>query len=321
MLRVLLGLLVLWLVFLVAVPIWAWSKVERVDALPDGDRPGDQPGTTYLIVGSDSRAGLSDEERRRLGTGSNEGDRTDTIMLIHTGGGEPLVVSFPRDLYVDVPGGERTLINGVYGAGGGGDEGAQLLVRTIESLTGVRIDHYAEIGMGGVAGVVDAIGGIEVCPEESIKDDGAHLDIEAGCQEVDGVTALAYSRARCSKNTVAEGCPLVRSDLDRIENQREVVGAVGREVASPWNVINPLRYVRLNSAATSFVAVDDDTNVVEAAQLALAMRAIGGGARNCTVPTVDEGVHLSEDTERAGVLFGAIIDDDVDAVTEEVCPT
>lgn len=319
--RLLLTLLVLWLVFLVGVPIWAWSNVGRIDALPDGDRPGEQPGTTYLIVGSDSRAGLSDEERRRLGTGSNEGDRTDTIMMIHTGDGEPVVVSFPRDLYVDVPGGDRTLINGVVAQGGGGDAGMQLLVRTVESVTGVRVDHVAQIGMGGVAGVVDAIGGIEICPDEPIKDDAAHLDIPGGCQEVDGVTALSYSRARCSKNTAAEGCPLVRSDLDRIENQREVVSSVGREVASPWNVVNPFRYVALNKAATSFIAVDDETNVVEAARLALAMRAIGGGSRACTVPTTPSGSHLEEDTALAEQLFGAIADDDVSAISEDVCPT
>ncbi|WP_301799849.1 LCP family protein, partial [Nocardioides sp. ChNu-153] len=315
--RVLLALLALWLVFLVATPIWAWTQVGRVDAMPSGERPGDQPGTTYLVVGSDSRAGLSDEERRRLGTGSNEGDRTDTIMLLHTGSGSPVVVSFPRDSNVELPDGSTSKINAVYSRGGGGDDGARLLVETVERNTGVRIDHYAEIGMGGVAGVVDAVGGIEVCPDDPIKDDAAHIDLEAGCQEVDGVTALGYSRSRCSKNGPPE-CPFTASDLDRVQNQREVVAAVGSKAASPWNVVLPWRYVALNVAATSFVAVDEQTNVVEAGRMALALRAIGGGADNCTVPLTSSSAE-SWDTERADLLFAAIASDEPDQITDDIC--
>ncbi|MDT9592692.1 LCP family protein [Nocardioides zeae] len=315
-LRTVLLLVVLWLVFLVAVPIWAWNNVERIGAMPEGDRPADQPGTTYLVVGSDSRAGLSAEDRARLGTGSVDGDRTDTILMIHTGGGEPVVVSFPRDSFVDLPDGAgSTKINAVYARGG--DEGARYLVETVELNTGIRIDHYAEIGMGGVADVVDAVGGIEICPEDPIKDDGAHLDIPGGCQEVDGVTALSYSRARCSKNGPPE-CPLVRSDLDRVKNQREVVSAVGSKAADPLNVLLPWRYVSLNKAATSFIAVDEDTNVVEAGRMALALRAIGGGARSCTVPIADSSAN-SWDDARADVLFGAIIADDTSQITDDVC--
>lgn len=309
------GLLVLWLIFLVAVPIWAWNNVERIDAIPDGDRPGNQPGTTYLIVGSDSRAGLTEEERRELGTGDVEGNRTDTILMIHTGGGDPVVVSFPRDSVVELPDGGTSKINAVYAAGG--DEGAKYLVQTIEHNTGVRIDHYAEIGMGGVADVVDAVGGIEICPDAPIKDDGAHIDLEAGCQEVDGVTALNYSRARCSKNGPPE-CPLVNSDLDRVQNQRAVVAAVGSKASNPLNVILPWRYVALNRAATSFIAVDDDTNVVEGARLALALRSIGGGATNCTVPLTSASAE-SWDTERADALFDAIASDATDDISENLC--
>ena len=90
-------LLLLWVVYLVAVPLYAWTKVEKVEFEPNGDRPDDQPGTTYLMVGSDSRAGLSKEERKELGTGNAAGQRTDTIMLLHTGcGPEPADVDPPR---------------------------------------------------------------------------------------------------------------------------------------------------------------------------------------------------------------------------------
>ena len=137
-------LLILWLVFLVAVPLWAWSKVDKVDAFPDGDRPDEQDGTTYLMVGSDSRGDLTEEERKELGTGNASGQRTDTIMLLHTGDGPNLLMSIPRDSLVEVPGHGTTKINAAYAFGG-----PKLLVRTIEGDTGIRIDHYVEIGFGG----------------------------------------------------------------------------------------------------------------------------------------------------------------------------
>ena len=109
-----------WLVFLVAVPLWAWSKIEKVDAAPAGARPAEQPGTTYLLVGSDSRKGLSAAENKRLGTGGvgDVGQRTDTIMLLHTGDGPSLLLSIPRDSLVDIPGHGTTKINAAFALGG-----------------------------------------------------------------------------------------------------------------------------------------------------------------------------------------------------------
>jgi anionic cell wall polymer biosynthesis LytR-Cps2A-Psr (LCP) family protein len=153
--------LLLWVVFLVAVPVWAWTKITKVDAEPDGDRPGSQPGSTYLLVGSDSREGLTAAQRRRLGTGQAEGRRTDTIMLLHTGRGPNLLLSIPRDSIVDIPGNGRTKVNAAYALGG-----PELLVETLESETGIRIDNYVEIGFGGFVNVVDAVGGVEICPEQ-----------------------------------------------------------------------------------------------------------------------------------------------------------
>src|SRR5512139_3229150 len=144
--------LLLWLVFLVAVPLWAWSKIDKVDAEPDGDRPGSQPGHTYLLVGSDSREGLSKADRQRLGTGVAEGQRTDTIMLLHTGSGPNLLLSIPRDSIVDVPGHGENKVNAAYAWGG-----PELLVQTLEEETGVAIDSYVEVGFGGFVNVVDAV--------------------------------------------------------------------------------------------------------------------------------------------------------------------
>ena len=138
-------LLLLWLVFLVVVPLIAWNKVSKVEAMPGGERPGDQPGTTYLLVGNDSRADLSAEERKELNTGGASGQRADTIMLLHTGSGPNLLMSIPRDSLVAIPGQGTTKINAAYAFGG-----PKLLIRTIEARTGIRIDHYVQIGRAHV---------------------------------------------------------------------------------------------------------------------------------------------------------------------------
>ena len=294
---------VAWLVFLVAVPIWAWKSVDEVDADPGGDRPAEQPGTTYLIVGSDSRAGLNAEERKEYGTGDVAGQRTDTMMLLHTGSGPTMLMSLPRDSIVDIPGHGTTKLNAAYAFGG-----PKLLIKTIENETGIRIDHYAEIGLGGVPKIVDAVGGIEVCPRQSIRDPKAKLRIKKGCQDVDGATALAYSRTRKFK----------AGDIVRARNQREVVAAVGKKILSPWTVLNPVRYVRINAAATGFVTFGDGTGPVDAAKMAWAMtRTTGDKGLTCGVPISDLAVNW--DAKRAPELFKYVIDDDTESIPSNLC--
>jgi LCP family protein required for cell wall assembly len=298
-------LLVLWLVFLVLVPLIAWNKVTKIDAMPSGERPGDQPGTTYLIVGSDSRADLSPEEREALNTGGAGGQRADTIMLLHTGSGPNLLMSIPRDSLVPIPGHGTTKINAATAYGG-----PKLMVRTIELNTGIRIDSYVEIGFGGFVGLVDAVGGIEICPKEDMVDADANLRIEKGCQDVDGSVALAYARSRHAQQL---------GDLDRAANQREVVAAVGDRALSPWTVLNPLRYWRLNMAGAEFVAIDDQTGPVAAAQFAVAMTRVDGdsGGLTCGVPISDLAVHW--DTERAQQMFERIQQDDTAGIGNDLC--
>src|SRR5699024_5440928 len=145
-----------------------------VDDQPPGERPPHQPGTTYLLVGSDSREGLTDEQRRRLGTGGGEGGRTDTMMVLYVPpDGRPALVSIPRDSYVPIPGHGKNKINAAYALGG-----PELLTQTVEQNTGVRIDHYVEIGFGGFVSIIDAIDGIEMCIPRDIQDDNSHLDLK-----------------------------------------------------------------------------------------------------------------------------------------------
>ena len=302
--RYVLVLLLLWVAYLVIVPVVAWNRVDKVDWQPDGDRPAEQPGTTYLLVGSDSRAGLSKEERKKLATGDAEGQRTDTIMLLHTGSGPNLLLSIPRDSIVDIPGHGTTKINAAYAFGQ-----APLLVETIEQNTGIRVDDYVEIGMGGVAGIVDAVGGIDVCPKQKMVDKLAGLDIEKGCQEVDGATALAYARSRHASAT---------GDIDRVRRQREVVASVGKSVLSPWSILNPVTYWRLNNAIPDFFAFGDGMGPVRSAMWATAMTRVDGSkGLTCVVPLQDLAVNW--DPEKAPEMFDKIISDQTDTIDDKLC--
>ncbi|MGL5826928.1 MAG: LCP family protein [Nocardioides sp.] len=297
-------LLLIWLVFLIAVPWWAWSKVTKVEAEPGGNRPADQDGTTYLLVGSDSRGGLTPAERRDLGTGDAAGQRTDTIMVLHVGSGSQLLLSIPRDSIVDVPGRGRTKVNAAYAFGG-----PRLLVKTIEQNTGIRIDNYVEIGFGGLVKVVDATGGIEICPTERMRDPLANLDIKKGCRQADGKTALGYARSRHTSSL---------GDIDRAKHQREVVSAIGSEAASPWSVLNPIRYVRLANAGASSFVVGSETGPLDLARFAWAMTRLSGNrGLTCGVPIADLAVNW--DDERANELFNHIITNDTSGIPRRLC--
>ena len=273
--RVLIALLLV-LVLLVVALLYFYSRIEKVDALKDYEgRPASASGTNWLIVGSDSREGLSDQEVKDLHLGKIEGRRTDTIILLHKPeNGAPTLVSLPRDSYVPIPGHGRDKLNAAYAFGG-----APLLAQTVETVTGLHIDHYAEVGFGGFVGMTDAVGGVELCPKRNIKDRKSGLDVDKGCQEMDGPTALAYVRARYFDPT---------GDLGRVERQQEFLGAVFDEAASPATLLNPFRILSLGNAATTALTIDEGDGPVSLVQFALTMRAVAGGKGNrITVPVAD----------------------------------
>ena len=274
MLLILLLLLILWLV---GVPAYAWTQVARVDAAPAGQRPADQPGKTFLLVGSDSRAGLSKAEQKRLGTGSTGGQRTDTIMIVYLPpGGKPALISVPRDSYVDIPKNGKNKINAAYAFGG-----PELLVQTVEQNTGLRRDGYMEIGFGGFVNIIDALGGIRMCLPNAIKDRDSHIDLPKGCQTLSGTEALGYVRMR-------KADPL--GDLGRVQRQREMLAAVAKKAASPATVLNPVRYWKFNMATADAIKLGRDTSLPEALWLAYAMKRISsGGGLTLTVPVSSTG--------------------------------
>ena len=308
-LRGILGLILVWILFLVAVPIWAFSQVSKVDAEPSGSRPDDTPGTTYLLVGSDSRADLTKQQRGDLGTGNAAGQRTDTIIVLHvpSGPGPNLLLSLPRDSYVDIPGKGKNKINAAYAFGG-----AELLVSTVEQNTGLRIDDYIEVGFTGFVDVVDAVGGIQVCPKSPIDDPKAgHLKMKKGCQDVDGTTALQYSRSRAFGN----------GDITRAQHQREVIAAVGQRAASWQTVVLPWRYFKINKAGAESLRMGEEVGPFDLGRFAWAMaHSSGGDAKRCVVPirslgaSTPAGSAVLWDEQAAQDLFGQIADDDTASI-------
>ena len=296
-------LILLWLAFMIAVPFWAWSKIEKVDAEPTGERPDDQPGTNYLVVGSDKADDLTQEQQKALGTGPRGGTNTDTIIVLHIGSGADTMMSIPRDTLTEVPGHGTQMINAAFALGK-----APLLVASVEQLTGIHIDHYVELGFGSVINTVDALGGVEVCPKTAMKDPKARLSIKKGCQEVDGETALAYSRSRYVSTL---------GDLDRVGRQGEVIGALGAKAKSPWTFLNPVRYWRLTNASANAIRIDEGMGPVALGRFALAMSSEN---RTCTMPNLpapSDPNRIVADPERSRTVFDAIIADD--AVPANVC--
>jgi LCP family protein required for cell wall assembly len=301
------------LVVLVGLAVWVDSRLNRVDALTDYDgRPAATPGADWLIVGSDSRQDLNEARRRELGTGQAAGRRADTMMLLHIprGGGKPVLISLPRDSYVPIPGRGRNKLNAAYAFGG-----PKLLARTVEEVTGIRLDRYMEVGFDGFASVVDAVGGVQICPDRAMRDPMAGLNVKAGCQVVGSRQALAYVRTRAGG----------RGDLDRVERQQEFLGSLIDKATSPAVLLNPFRSVPLLLRGTEAVAVDQNAHVWNLIRFPFAMRDIaGGGGVATTVPVAGTatvsgaGSVVQWDRERALALFEALQrDQPVDGLVDQ----
>ncbi|HUR76171.1 MAG TPA: LCP family protein, partial [Sporichthya sp.] len=277
--------------------LWADSKVDRIDAFPAAStRPAKTPGSDWLIVGSDSREGLSAAQRAKLRTGRATGQRTDTMMLLHipNSGGGPTLVSLPRDSYVPIPRHSPNRLNAAFSFGG-----PQLLIETVEDLTNIRIDHYAEIGFGGLFDLVNAVGGVHMCIDEAKKDPKAGLDIKKGCQNLDGAEALGIARSRASS----------RGDLDRVSNQRELISSLMDKVTSPTTLLNPFRMWSVAHKGVGAVSVDNGDHLLDLVRLAWAAKGLG---TTTTVPIGREytqagvGAVITWDATRSRAMFEAL---------------
>ena len=246
-LSLLLVLILAWGGFLV----WdANSNIGRVSALTGS---ADTPGTTYLLAGSDSRADGAVQD------GFEGSERADSIMLVNVApNGQAVALSIPRDTYAEIPGVGWDKINASYAYGG-----PQLLVETVEKLTGLTVDHFVQIGMGAVPDMVDAVGGVELCYDHDANDEYSGLNWTAGCHTVDGTTALQFSRMRYQD---PEG------DIGRTKRQRQVISKVVSSAASPATLINPARTLKVERAGSKSFTVDEDSSIFTVGSLVLALR-------------------------------------------------
>ncbi|MGW4064595.1 LCP family protein [Amycolatopsis sp. NPDC004747] len=302
--KVLGALVLVFVVFLAGIWVYLEFSIKRVDALADySGRPVAASGTNWLIVGSDSREGLTADDEERLATGdvaaAGGGQRTDTIMIAHLpdNSTKPTLLSLPRDSQVSIPGHGKNKINAAFSLGG-----PKLLAQTVEGATGLHIDHYAEIGFGGFAKIVDAIGGVDMCIDKDMDDTMTGINIKAGCQSLDGRSALGFVRMRHSSATP-------RSDLDRVANQRKFIGALVSQIASPGTLLNPFDFFPLLSSAPDALTMDSGDHVHNLAGLAIAMRGISSqGVVTGTVP-VTSGSAENWDKAKSKQLFDALRND------------
>ena len=256
-----------------AVTSWAaishfLGNIKKIDVFchnctrPSGGAEGD---LNILLVGSDSREGLTAAQQRSLHVGHDPGQRSDTMILLHIprGGGKAILVSLPRDSYVTIPAHKdaagrnvpaaHNKLNASYSIGG-----PKLTVETIEANTHVRIDHYVEINFLGFVKMVNALGGVSVCTPKAIYDPvrydpstgghvGSGLQLPAGKSHVNGATALAYVRAR-------EFDP--SADIGRIQRQQRFMSALVQKAESTGTLLNPFKLVSFLDAVTGSLRTD-----------------------------------------------------------------
>jgi LCP family protein required for cell wall assembly len=274
--------------------LWIDGKLNHSVALPATTNVS--AGTNWLIAGSDARTGISRSERATLHLGAEGADASDSLMLLHMGTGKPVLISIPRDSYVPIPGHGHNKINAALALGG-----PTLLIQTVEAVTGLKIDHYMGIGFGGLADVVDTIGGVRMCLPSALHEADSGINLPAGCQNLNGTQAIAFVRDRHSFAT---------SDLQRIQDQRAFLSALLSKATSPGVYLNPFTAIPFASTAASAIAVDKGTSLYDLIQVAQALR----GPQTGTVPIADANYPTSAgdavlwDQAQALELFNALKD-------------
>ncbi|MGW5197209.1 LCP family protein [Streptomyces spiralis] len=225
------------------------------------DRPGkvDNGSENILVLGSDTRSGGN----KKLGGGTDDGSaRSDTAMIVHVYAGHKKagVVSIPRDTLVDRPectdakGGTHPAVHGVMFNEAYSTGGATCAVKTVESLTGVRMDHYLEVDFSGFQKLIDELGGVQVTTTKTIHDPDSHLNLDAGTHTLTGQQALGLVRTR---HGVGDG-----SDLGRIQLQQAFVKALVDQVKHVGLFTDPKKLYDLADTATRAVTTDSDLGSV-----------------------------------------------------------
>jgi LCP family protein required for cell wall assembly len=288
----------------------AWSKLRSFEdgifhiSSPLLGEGGDDGAIDILLVGMDSRTDahgnpLSQEELARLHAGDDVSTNTDTIILVRipNNGKSATAISIPRDSYVEAPGMGKTKINGVYGQvredkritlvqSGVSDAeanarateaGREALIKTVANLTGVTVDHYAEIGFLGFALITDALGGVDVCLKDAVYEPLSGADFPAGWQKLDGAQALSFVRQRHD---------LPRGDLDRVVRQQAVMAALTHQIVSGKTLSSPATLGRLEQAIQRSVVLSEGWDVMDFMKQLQKLTA--GNIAFATIPVLNE---------------------------------
>lgn len=281
---------------IVALSAISWVGLGRITAaIPKSDVFGslkDRPkkassAVNYLIVGSDTREGLSRAETKRLRVGTTKvaaGKRSDTMLLVHISKkrDKAAIISIPRDSFAFIPphtsintgnaiAGSYSKINSAYNWGG-----APLLIQTFEEMSGLRIDHYVEINFVGFVRMVDALGGVEICTKRDIDDPKSHLVLPAGRHVLDGIDSLKYVRTRTFDGM---------GDLGRMKRQQEFAGAMLRKATSAGVILNPIKLIDFVNSALASVTTDTGLSQGDLLTLAKQLRNLSASnVRTLTIP-------------------------------------
>ena len=264
----------------------AISRVNVFDNLKNRPEKASS-AVNYLVVGSDTREGLTAAELKLLRVGSVKsaaGARSDTMMLVHISKSRDnaVIISLPRDSLVTIPAhtsqdGKSQVaemqgkLNSAFAWGG-----APLLIQTLEAKMNLRIDHYVEVNFAGFKNVVDALGGIQVCTKKDINDPKSHLVLSAGIHTLDGIESLKYVRTRDFDGM---------GDLGRMQRQQQFVSAIFRKATSSGTLLNPFKVKNLISATFKTVKTDETLNQGDIVTLAKQIRNLTPGKmRTMTVP-------------------------------------
>src|ERR1043165_2637111 len=289
----------------------AWGKIRPFEsginhispiALGEG---GEDGAIDILLVGMDSRTDahgnpLSQEELATLRAGDDVSTNTDTIILIRipNNGRSATAISIPRDSYVEAPGIGKMKINGVYGSvhlekmkklveeqgvdpsvaePEANEAGREALIKTVANLTGVTVDHYAEIGLLGFALITDALGGVNVCLKNPVYEPLSGADFPAGWQQLDGPQALSFVRQRHD---------LPRGDLDRVTRQQAVMASLAHDVISSKTLSSPSTLNRLEDAVQRSVVLSEGWDIMDFVKQLQKLAA--GSVAFATIPILEE---------------------------------
>ncbi len=294
------------------------GQISRFDVFGDlKDRPKavKSDAVNYLVVGSDSRDGANGAGTQGKGADFVVGQRSDTVILVHLFGSSKKaeLVSFPRDSYVEIPAFTNPKTGKVASAHFGklnsafSEGGAPLLIATIENLSKIRIDHFLQIDFTGFKGMVNELGGVDVCLTKAAKDSFSGIDLSAGNHHISGDVALAFVRQRHG---------LANGDIDRIARQQQFIGSLTKKVLSAGTLSNPIKLNGVLNIATKSLQADKGLSGNDLKNLALRLRSISsGGVIFITVPIEKINGRRNGasvvllDQEKAAALFDALRND------------